>query len=307
MTTQRPMELKLEAAIDRAAAGGIQLSAKEGMVLQSMGEAMEFAKLMSLAREGVRKHCRENPGLCLSICIQAMEWQVNPLALANKSYVVNDQLCYEAALYQTIIARRAPIVGRIKMEFAGESEKRTCRVWAELADGTGSVEYTSPPTGRINPKNSPLWKNDPDQQLFYFSVRSFARRHFPDVMMGVYTVDEMLDAVETVRTVDTRPKADRMAERLVGSQSVATTTREEPQDAATIPDATQAELDAAPEQRPLLTCEELLAAIEQAASTEDVTDLVFQRGHLVEAEQTAVDAAGRARKDVIRKGASQAK
>jgi hypothetical protein len=43
-------------------------------------------------------------------------------------------------------------------------------------------------------KNSPLWKGDVDQQLFYYSVRAFARRHFPDVMMGIYTVDELIDA-----------------------------------------------------------------------------------------------------------------
>ncbi len=98
-------------------------------------------------------------------------------------------------------------------------------MFAELSDGTGIVEYTSPKFVTINPKNSPLWKNDPDQQLFYFSVRSFARRHFPDVMMGIYTVDEMLDStVETVRTVDSRPKSERLAERLIGSNEAATET-----------------------------------------------------------------------------------
>lgn len=215
LATQSPKELKIEAALDRAAAGGIELSAKNGMVITSMAQAMEFAKLMSMAREAVPKHLRENPGACLALSVQAYEWQINPFALANKSYVVNDRLCYEASLYQTVVTRRAPIVGRIKMEFAGDAAKRTCRVWAELSDGTGTVEYTSPQFGVINPKNSPLWKNDPDQQLFYFSVRSFARRHFPDVMMGIYTVDEMMDnTVETVRTVDARPKTERLAERL---------------------------------------------------------------------------------------------
>lgn len=213
-------EIKLEAALDRPVANSIQVAAQSGLVLRSMSEAMEFAKLMSLGRESVPKHCREAPGVCLSICVQALEWRISPLALANKSYVVNDRLCWESALYQTIVARRAPIVGRVKMEFSGEAAKRVCRVWAELDDGTGIVEYTSPQFAMINPKNSPLWKNDPDQQLFYYSVRSFARRHFPDVMMGVYTVDEMQDAVETVVSVESRPKSERLAERLTGTSLV---------------------------------------------------------------------------------------
>lgn len=195
------------------------------MVIDSMGQAMELAKLMSLGREAVPKHLRENPGACLAISIQAYEWQINPFSLANKSYVVNDRLCYEASLYQSVVARRAPIVGRIKMEFTGSGDKRVCRVWAELSDGTGIVDYVSPEFGKIQPKNSPLWKNDPDQQLFYSSVRAFARRHFPDVMMGIYTADELIDSPEMVRQVeatviDARSKTERLAERLLIPQTL---------------------------------------------------------------------------------------
>jgi hypothetical protein len=189
---------KLESSIDRRAAGEISMSPTEGLTIRSMGEAMEFSKLMAIAAEAVPKHCRNAPGVCLAICVQAYEWRMNPLALANKSYVVNDRLCWESALYQSVVSRRAPIVGRIKMEYFGKGDARTCRVWATLTDGTGVVEYTSPEFKTINPKNSPLWKNDPDQQLFYFSVRAFARRHFPDVMIGIYTVDEMQDATPMV-------------------------------------------------------------------------------------------------------------
>lgn len=201
----KTMEQRLASAIDKNVSGGIGVSQRTGLVVTSMAQAMEFAKLMSLSREAIPKHLRESPGACLALAIQAYEWQINPFALANKSYVVNDRLCFEASLYQSVVARRAPITGRIKMEYIGEDqEKRRCRVWAELSDGTGIVEYTSPPFAAINPKNSPLWKNDPDQQLFYFSVRSFARRHFPDVMMGIYTVDEMVDDAEQVRVVEAR-------------------------------------------------------------------------------------------------------
>jgi len=222
------MEDRIESAINRTTAGGIALSSKAGLVITSMDQALEFAKLMSLSKEGVPKHCRNVPGICLSICIQGFEWGISPFALANKSYIVNDRICYEASLYQSVVARRAPIVGRVKMEFKGEGQDRSCRVWAELDDGTGTVDYTSPLFKTINPKNSPLWKNDPDQQLFYFSVRAFARRHFPDVMMGIYTVDEMMDTEpEIVRTVDSRPKAERLADRLLETSSTTAERAEE--------------------------------------------------------------------------------
>ena len=67
---------------------------------------------------------------------------------------------------------------------AAVDASRRCRVEATLRDGTGNVDYESPEIGKIPTRNSPLWKGDPDQQLFYYSIRAFVRRHFPDAMMG---------------------------------------------------------------------------------------------------------------------------
>lgn len=190
---------QIENRINRDVVTSIGLSTNRGMAVDSMGQAMEVAKLMSVSGSAVPKHLRGNPGACLAVAVQGWEWGINPFAIANKSYEVSDRLAYESALYHAVLNRRAPIKGRVKMQFeGGEGQSRKCRVWAELSDGSGIVEYTSPNFGSINPKNSPLWKNDPDQQLFYFSVRAFARRHFPDVMMGISTVDEMQDISCTV-------------------------------------------------------------------------------------------------------------
>ena len=53
------------------------------------------------------------------------------------------------------------------------------------------MEYTSPPLEQIVPKNSPLWKTKPALQLYYNTLRDWARMYFPDVIMGVYTDDEI--------------------------------------------------------------------------------------------------------------------
>jgi hypothetical protein len=186
------------------------------MQVKDVSQAMEVAKMMSISGSAVPPHIRNNPGTCLAVAIQAWEWSMNPFAVANKSYVVNDRLAYEASLYNAVATRRAPIVGRVQMAYSGEGATRRCTVSATLkeSEGGGVVEYTSPLVSQINPKNSPLWKNDPDQQLSYFSVRAFVRRHFPDVMMGVYTVDEMQDTTilpVEARVVDTGGKVKKFA------------------------------------------------------------------------------------------------
>lgn len=222
--------------IDRGNVGAIQISDKAGGIsFANMIELMDFAKLVAVSGVAVPKHLRGNPGACLAICMQAVEWQISPFALANRSYSVNDRLAYEAAVFQAVLSKRAPIKGRIKMAYSGKADTRVCKVWATLSDGTGDVEYESPEFGRILPKNSPLWKNDPDQQLFYFSVRAFARRHFADVMMGIVTSDEMQDAPEQVQTESTTDQVRRLSAQKLADNLKA---RETPQERT--PEATAA-------------------------------------------------------------------
>ena len=219
------IEERIEGKIDKGIAGSLAINdSAGGLAFANVEQVMEFAKMMSVAQIAIPKHLRGNPGACLGVCIQAVEWRMSPFAVANKSYSVNDRLAYEAQLIQAVILQRAPIKGRLKVEYTGTGENRVCRVWAELReqDGGGIVEYVSPLFGRITPKNSPLWKTDPDQQLFYYSARSLARRHFPDVILGVYARDEIEDSrpahVGPDRAKDVTPLAERLAARAVPSE-----------------------------------------------------------------------------------------
>ena len=183
-----------------------------GLDFANASEVMTFAKMMALSQIGVRKHLRGNVGACLAITVQAVEWGMSPFAVANKSYLVNDQIAYESQLVQAVILRRAPIKGRFQFAYTGEGERRRCTVTATLKDG-GVVEYQTPEMGKIPVKNSPLWKSDPDQQLSYYAGRALCRRHFPDVLLGVYDIDELAEAPrdpERARDVTPRTLAARL-------------------------------------------------------------------------------------------------
>lgn len=193
MTDITETERKIAERMDPAATGALVLSKETGgLGFTNMEGAMQFAKFMAISQFAIPKHLRGQPGACLAITIQAVEWKMSPFAVANKSYLVSDRLAYESQLVQAVVLQRAPIVGRFGVQFIGEGDKRRCTVSAVLKGGD-TVSYTSPDTGKIVIKNSPLWKNDPDQQLFYFAARNLCRRHFPDVLLGIYTPEELYD------------------------------------------------------------------------------------------------------------------
>jgi hypothetical protein len=160
---------------------------------------LEFAKVMAISGIAIRQHLRGNPGACAAICIQAARWSMDPYTVGNKSYAVNDQLAFESQLITAVINTRAPIKGRLKTRFIGDGAKRKCIASAVFDGDSEPTEVTSPEIGSILPKNSPLWKTDPDQQLAYYTKRLWARRECPEVLLGVYDPDE----IEAPRGPDT--------------------------------------------------------------------------------------------------------
>ncbi|MFU0503601.1 recombinase RecT [Pseudaminobacter sp. NGMCC 1.201702] len=156
---------------------------------QNLGEVVRFAEVMCKADIALPKHLRGNAGACMAVALQALEWRMSPFAVASKSYSVNGQIAYEAQLIMAVINTRSGIEGRLKFRFEGEGGERVCIAYGKL-DGE-ELEVRSPKFKDITPKNSPLWKSDPDQQHCYYTARAWGRRYTPEVILGVYDRDEV--------------------------------------------------------------------------------------------------------------------
>lgn len=176
---------------------------------QNLGEVVRFAEVMCKADIALPKHLRGNDGACMAVALQALEWRMSPFAVASKSYSVNGQIAYEAQLIMAVINTRSGIDGRLKFRFEGEGPSRVCIAYGTI-DGE-ELDVRSPRFADITPKNSPLWKSDPDQQQCYYTARAWGRRHTPEVILGVYDRDE----VEQFRGSETaRDVTPSLSERL---------------------------------------------------------------------------------------------
>lgn len=223
---------KIEERIDRAAAGAVAISYEIGGVhFTSMMEVMEFAKLMAVAGAAIPPHLRGNPGACLAISIQALEWRMSPFAVANKSYLVNnrgeERIAYESQLVHAVIEARAPMQGRLRHEIVGEGDERRCKVWGTFKGEADPHTYTSETLAKLRDargrndrgqvKGSPLWETNPEVQLFYSASRQWCRLYAPDVLLGIYAKDE-LDAAESARDVTPAKPVPAIADRLKGGK-----------------------------------------------------------------------------------------
>ena len=213
---------EIEKRVDRVIAGAVVVSDEIGGVkFKSMVEVMEFAKLMAVSGAAVPSHLRANPGACLGILIQALEWRMSPFAVANKSYIANDRTAYESQLIHAIVEARAPLKGRLRYRIEGDGDERRCTVFGTFRGEDSPHSYTSETLAKLRDargrndrgtvKGSPLWEAQPEVQLFYSASRTWARMYCPDVILGIYAVDELPDNEPVDVTLS---KADEYMQKL---------------------------------------------------------------------------------------------
>jgi hypothetical protein len=186
----------------------------------SLNKMMKLADVMATGRATLPKHFNSNPADCLAVIMQAMQWQMNPFAVAQKTHLVNGVLGYEAQLVNAVITSCAPVKDRLHYEWFGDwtkvvgkfviktgdkgeyrqpgwkladEEGLGVRVWATFR-GEEEPRVLELLLAQARTRNSTLWADDPRQQLAYLATKRWSRLYCPDVILGVYSPDELEDS-----------------------------------------------------------------------------------------------------------------
>ncbi|USW94217.1 recombinase RecT [Pseudomonas proteolytica] len=198
---------------------------------ESMQSMTDLAAMMAGGKTAVPQHFRGNQADCMAIVMQSMQWGISPFAVAQKTHVTQGgALGYEAQLINAVVISRAPIQGRPEYEYLGDWDRILGRVNENKSDKGGKyytaawkkedeqglgiivrltmIGETVPREVKVMmtqayPRFSTQWATDPKQQIAYLAIRKWARLHAPDVILGVYTNDEMPSSEE----IDITPQA----------------------------------------------------------------------------------------------------
>lgn len=183
----------------------------------AMEQLHHLAVVMAGGKATVPQHLQGNPADCMAIIMQAAQWRMNPFAVAQKTHTIKGVLGYEAQLVNAVITSMAPTEGRLQFEWYGPwdnvigkfvtkqgnngpyhapgwtpDDERGCgiKVFATLK-GERMPRVLDLLLSQAQVRNSTLWASDPKQQLAYLAIKRWSRLYVPDVIMGVYTPDEM--------------------------------------------------------------------------------------------------------------------
>lgn len=150
--------------------------------------AQRLAKLVSTSNF-IPEKLRGNVADCFLVIQQALRWKMDPFAVAQATFVIGGKLGYEGKLVAAAINCSGRLDKSLDYKYQDDIKK-----------GRG-VTVTGILKGEVEPRevtiflkdvqtSNKVWTSQPDQQLAYRGAREWARRHLPEVILGVYSEDE---------------------------------------------------------------------------------------------------------------------
>lgn len=182
--------------------------------------------MMASSKNMIPSHFQNQPSDCSALVMQAMRWGMDPYSVAQQAFIVSGTLGYSSQLVNAVVTSSNAVTGGFSYEYSDDAGWDNLAGRVEMVESEGKTGQTSKQaksTGDrkdlekglwakcgcklagddhitwgqkvyladITTRNSPLWKTAIKQQLSYLCVKYWSRLFTPQVIMGVYTKDEI--------------------------------------------------------------------------------------------------------------------
>jgi len=171
-----------------------------GLVPQNIDEALRLATLMA-SMKGLPDWLHDSVSDCLQVVELAMRWGMSPFAVAQCVSLIHGKQMVEGKLVAAVVETSGQLSTHFQYEHDGAGDDRAVTVSAtlkgEIKPKAIRVVLRDVRTFDKNGKPNRHWTGGQiDQQLCYSGVRTWARRHTPALMLGVYSREEFNEPQE---------------------------------------------------------------------------------------------------------------
>lgn len=164
-------------------------------------------------------------GNCFLVCNQSLRWGIDPFAAMPETYAIGGKLGFQGKLVAAVINTRAGLKRRLNYTFSGAGEDLTITVVGTF-EGEDEPRTITLSVKQAKTSND-MWRKDPEQKLIYTGATKWARRHCPEVMLGVLTDDD-LEQINETRTVTSKFTPPQSLEDLTDRTAAAQQPTNEP-------------------------------------------------------------------------------
>ena len=200
------------------AGGNIFNSAGAFELAQRMSKALSSSSIVPNAYQG-------NVGNCMIALEMASRLNASPLMVMQNLHIINGRPAWGSQYIIAMINQSRKYKTELQFEIKGQGDARSCTAFV-LDKNDHRVEG---PTISIQmakaegwyDKNGSKWKTMPDVMLRYRAAAFFGRLNCPEMIMGIYTRDEVIEfADDELSYYEAKEEATREIEQFANSIEV---------------------------------------------------------------------------------------
>ena len=145
----------------------------------------------------VPKDYQDNIGNCIIALEMANRLNTSPLMVMQNLYIVNGRPAWSSQYIVAMINSSRKYKTELQYEVTGKGDSLACYAYVEDKDG----HVVKGPTITMQMakdegwygKNGSKWKTMPEVMIRYRAAAFFGRLNCPDMIMGIYSDDEVID------------------------------------------------------------------------------------------------------------------
>lgn len=196
-----------ENKLSTAPAGAVAQKTAGGGALSVFADGASFNTALRMAQclassTVVPKEYHGNVGNCMIAIEMASRINTSPMMVMQNLYIVNGRPAWSSQWIIAMINSSRRYKTELQFEFGHDKADGglSCRAWAE--DYSGHKVYGPKITMNMandegwTSKNGSKWKTMPDVMIQYRAASFFGRMNCPDMIMGIYSQEEVLDMGE---------------------------------------------------------------------------------------------------------------
>lgn len=176
-------------------------------------EAMALADSSWTPKHLISRDPKETIATCIGLVTMAKKWNMSAQMVAGETYSVHGKIGFQGKLYAALANAHAQLVGGLRIIYSGKGDTLAAVVFGSdhmltdedkanlkqfvkdgSSDAATELELSNVKAIRLLlaqcKTDQAMWKNDPEQKLFYTGATKWCRKFMPDLVLGAISVED---------------------------------------------------------------------------------------------------------------------
>jgi hypothetical protein len=177
-------------------------------------EAVALSKSSWIPKHLIGKTPEETVATCVGLAQMADKWNMSTQMVAGETYSVHGRIGFQGKLYAALANAHGELCGGLRAIYSGNGDNKAAVIFGsdhELSDSDkellkryvkngdadaatdlelNGVRCVRLVVGNVKTDNA-MWKNDPEQKLYYSGCTKWCRRFMAELVLGAISVEDI--------------------------------------------------------------------------------------------------------------------